>query len=141
MKYPVLVLGLAIALIAGQSTSHKLFAAESSSQSASRSIEIGSTKVVILRDSMSADGRNALAWTVDTAEPVDWSLLEKDPELYVIGDMASQSDVLSIVKAEQPDVIVFEPDTLGGHDSAVGASQLVRVLLVHPSQLALAPRR
>ena len=82
MKYPVPVLGLAIALIAGQSNSQKLFAAESSSQSASRSIEIGSTKVVILRDSMSADGRNALAWTVDTAEPVDWSLLEKDPDKF-----------------------------------------------------------
>lgn len=34
---------------------------------------------MIARDSMSADGRNALAWTVDSSEPVDWSLLEKDP--------------------------------------------------------------
>src|SRR6266550_2282603 len=42
-------------------------------------IGIGSDKVVIARDSMSADGRNALAWTVDSSEPVDWSLLEKDP--------------------------------------------------------------
>lgn len=45
-----------------------------------RWIEIGSEKAVIARDSKSADGRNALAWRVDSTEPVDWSLLEADPD-------------------------------------------------------------
>ncbi len=45
-------------------------------------VEIGSEKAVIARDSKSADGRNALAWTVDSSEPVDWSLLEKDPNRF-----------------------------------------------------------
>jgi hypothetical protein len=57
-------------------------AAEPSVQPEPRWIEIGSEKAVIARDSKSADGRNALAWTVDSSEPVDWSLLEKDPNRF-----------------------------------------------------------
>jgi Lysozyme inhibitor LprI len=56
----------------------KLIAVEPSSEP--RWIEVGSEKAVILRDSKSADGRNALAWTIDSTEPVDWSLLEKDAD-------------------------------------------------------------
>jgi hypothetical protein len=73
------VLGLGCILIVAQVAGDRIVAADSSPQSGPRSIDIGSEKVVIARDSMSADGRNALAWTVDSREPVDWSLLEKDP--------------------------------------------------------------
>src|SRR5437899_1159404 len=45
-----------------------------------RWIEIDSVNAVIARDSKSADGRNALAWIVESTEPIDWSLLEKDPD-------------------------------------------------------------
>ena len=55
----------------------KLVAAEGSDEL--RWIEMDSAKAVIARDSKSADGRNALAWIVESAEPIDWSLLEKDP--------------------------------------------------------------
>jgi len=58
--------------------SDKVAGAESSGEP--RWIEIGSERAVIARDSKSADGRNALAWTVESTEPVDWSLLEKDPD-------------------------------------------------------------
>jgi len=55
-----------------------LIAAEGSDEP--RWIEIDSVKAVIARDSKSADGRNALAWIVESTEPIDWSLLEKDPD-------------------------------------------------------------
>src|SRR6266566_5175796 len=71
--------GLGCILIVAQLSGDRIVAADSSAQSGPRSIDIGSERVVIARDSMSADGRNALAWTVDSSEPVDWSLLEKDP--------------------------------------------------------------
>jgi hypothetical protein len=67
-------------LIAGNFASDQLIAAEPSPQPGPRWIEIGSEKAVIARDSKSGDGRNALAWTVDSSEPVDWSLLEKDSD-------------------------------------------------------------
>ena len=73
------VFGLACILIVAQAADDRIVAADPSPQSGPHSIDIGSEKVVIARDSMSADGRNALAWTVDSSEPVDWSLLEKDP--------------------------------------------------------------
>jgi len=57
-------------------------AAEPSVQPEPPWIEIGSEKAVIARDSKSADGRNALAWIVDSNESVDWSLLEKDPNRF-----------------------------------------------------------
>jgi two-component system response regulator DevR len=47
-------------------------------------------------------------------------LLEKEPELQVIADVPFQPAPLSIAKAEQPDVIVVEPDTLEGSDIALG---------------------
>ena len=82
MKCFIPVLGFAFLILIGQLANQKLFAVEPSSQAASRSIDIGSEKAVIVRDSMSADGRNALAWTVDSTEPVDWSLLEKDVDKF-----------------------------------------------------------
>ena len=60
--------------------SNKLISAESSSLAEPRWIEIGSERAVIVRDSKSADGRNALAWTIDSSEPIDWPLLEKDAD-------------------------------------------------------------
>jgi len=69
-------------LIAARSGGDPLIAAEPSVQPEPRWIEIGSEKAVIARDSKSADGRDALAWTVDSSEPVDWSLLEKDPNRF-----------------------------------------------------------
>jgi len=59
-----------------------LTAAEPSVQPEPPWIEIGPEKAVIARDSKSADGRNALVWTIDSNEPVDWSLLEKDPNRF-----------------------------------------------------------
>jgi hypothetical protein len=56
----------------------RLLAAQGSDEP--RWIEVGPERAVIARDSKSADGRNLLAWTVDSTEPVDWSLLEKDPD-------------------------------------------------------------
>ena len=79
MKPCAYVLGIGCMLIAGDFASDQLIAAEPSPQPGPRWIEIGSEKAVIARDSKSADGRNALAWTVDSSEPVDWSLLDKDP--------------------------------------------------------------
>ena len=69
-------------LIAARFAGDRLLAAEPSAQPEPRWIEIGSEKLVIARDSKSADGRNALAWTIDSSEPVDWSLLEKDPNRF-----------------------------------------------------------
>ena len=76
------IFGIACMLIAAEFASDSLIAAEPSPQPEPRWIEIGSEKAVIARDSKSADGRNALAWTVDSSEPVDWSLLEKDPNRF-----------------------------------------------------------
>jgi Lysozyme inhibitor LprI len=76
------ILGIGCMLIAGKFASGQLIAAEPSPQPGPRWIEIGSEKAVIARDSKSADGRNALAWTVDSSEPVDWSLLETDPNRF-----------------------------------------------------------
>jgi hypothetical protein len=78
MKPCACVLGIGCMLIVGEFASDQLSAAEPSPQPGPRWIEIGSQKAVIARDSKSADGRNALAWTIDSSEPVDWSLLEKD---------------------------------------------------------------
>jgi hypothetical protein len=72
------IFGIACVLIAARFGNDRLTAAEPSVQPEPPWIEIGSEKAVIARDSKSADGRNALAWTVDSNEPVDWSLLEKD---------------------------------------------------------------
>jgi Lysozyme inhibitor LprI len=75
--------GIGCMLIAGRFAGDRLAAAaEPSGQPEPRWIEIGSEKVVIARDSKSPDGRNALAWTVDSSEPIDWSLLEKDADRF-----------------------------------------------------------
>ena len=75
-------LAIGYMLIAARLADDRLIAAEPSVQPEPRWIEIGSEKLIIARDSKSADGRNALAWTVDSSEPVDWSLLEKDPNRF-----------------------------------------------------------
>src|SRR5260370_18728641 len=80
MKPPAYIFGFSCMLVAGQFAANKLAAADSLTQPEPRWIGIGSEKAVIARDSKSADGRNALAWTVDSSEPVDWSLLERDPK-------------------------------------------------------------
>jgi hypothetical protein len=76
------IFGIACVLIAARFGNDRLNAAEPSVQPEPPWIEIGPEKAVIARDSKSADGRNALAWTVDSNEPVDWSLLEKDPNRF-----------------------------------------------------------
>jgi Lysozyme inhibitor LprI len=92
------VFGLGCILLVATLADNRIVAADSSSQSGPRSIDIGSEKVVIARDSMSADGRNALAWTVDSTEPVDWSLLQKDPNHFY-----EQYDVKEIYVVNIPD--------------------------------------
>jgi DNA-binding NarL/FixJ family response regulator len=47
------------------------------------------------------------------------SLLEQEPELRVIADVPLQPDVLALAKAEQPDVIVLEPEAVNGGDIAL----------------------
>ncbi len=44
-------------------------------------IEIGAERAVVARHSKSADGRHALAWTVDDTA-VDWALLGSDPDTF-----------------------------------------------------------
>jgi lysozyme inhibitor LprI len=92
------ILGIGCLLIAGELASDSLIAAEPSPQPEPRWIEIGSERAVTARDSKSADGRNALAWTVDSSEPVDWSLLEKDPNRFY-----EQYDVKEIWVINVPD--------------------------------------
>jgi hypothetical protein len=82
MKRHTYVVGVACLLVATEFACDKLIAADPSPKPEPRWIEIGSDKAVIARDSKSADGRNALAWTVDSNDPVDWSLLEKDPNRF-----------------------------------------------------------
>jgi len=77
------IFGIACMLVAALFGNDTLTAAaESSVQPEPLWIEIGPEKAVIARDSKSADGRNALAWTVDSSESIDWSLLEKDPNRF-----------------------------------------------------------
>jgi hypothetical protein len=92
------IIGIGCMLIAGELASDQLIAAEPSPQREPDWIEIGSDKAVIARDSKSADGRNALAWTVDSSEPVDWSLLETDPNRFY-----EQYDVKEIWVINVPD--------------------------------------
>jgi hypothetical protein len=82
MKRRAYIFGFSCMLVVGQFAANKLAATEPSAPSEPRWIEIESEKVVIARDSKSADGRNALAWTVDSSEPIDWSLLEKDADRF-----------------------------------------------------------
>jgi hypothetical protein len=82
MKRYTYVLSIGYVLIGGAFAGQTLVAADATAQTDARWIEIGSDKVVIVRDSLSADGRNALAWTVDSSESVDWSLLEKDVDRF-----------------------------------------------------------
>lgn len=82
MKRRAYIFGIGCMLIGARFAGDKLAAAEPSAQPEPRWIEIGSEKVVIARDSKSADGRNALGWTVDSNEPIDWSLLEKDADRF-----------------------------------------------------------
>lgn len=82
MKGHTYLLGAVCVIVAAQFARNKLIAADASPQPEPRWIEIGSDKAVIARDSKSADGRNALAWMVDSSEPIDWSLLEKDPNRF-----------------------------------------------------------
>jgi Uncharacterized protein conserved in bacteria len=92
------IFGIGCMLIAGEFASDQLIAAERSPQREPGWIEIGSEKAVIARDSKSADARNALAWTVDSSEPVDWSLLEEDPNRFY-----EQYDVKEIWVINVPD--------------------------------------
>src|SRR5207247_8828032 len=72
--------GIACMLIAARFGNDRLAAAAEPSVQPDRPwVEIGSEKAVIARDSKSADGRNALDWTVDSSEHVDSALLEKAP--------------------------------------------------------------
>jgi hypothetical protein len=80
MKRRTYLLEVACMLVAAEFVCDKLISAESSPPAEPRWIEIGSERAAIVRDSKSADGRNALAWTIDSSEPIDWSLLEKDVE-------------------------------------------------------------
>jgi hypothetical protein len=80
MKQPTYMFAVVSILVAVELANESGIAAEPSQQGEPRWIEIGPENAVIARDSKSADGRNALAWTVDSAEPIDWSLLDKDPE-------------------------------------------------------------
>ena len=77
MRRRTYIFEMACILAAGELATGNLIAAEPSGEPPW--IEIGSEKGVIARDSKSADDRNALVWTVDSSEPIDWSLLEKDP--------------------------------------------------------------
>jgi uncharacterized protein YecT (DUF1311 family) len=92
------VFGLGWILVAGSSATAQLAAVDRSPQPEPRWIEIGSEKAVIARDSESADGRNALAWTVDGSEPIDWPLLEKDANHFY-----AQYDVKEIWVVNLPD--------------------------------------
>jgi len=77
------IFGIGCMLIAARFGNDTLTAAaESSVQPEPPWIEIGPEKAAIARDSKSADGRNALAWTVDSSESIEWSLLEKDPNRF-----------------------------------------------------------
>jgi uncharacterized protein YecT (DUF1311 family) len=78
MKALARLFGFGFIFVVAQFANEPVLAAEPAPQSEPRWIDIGSEKAVIVRDSMSADGRNALAWTVESTEPVDWSLLGKD---------------------------------------------------------------
>jgi len=98
MKLCAYILGMGCMLIAARFGGNRLNAAEPSVQPEPRWVEIGSEKVVIARDSKSADGRNALAWTVDSSEPIDWSLLEKDADHFY-----EQYDVKEIWVVNIPD--------------------------------------
>ncbi len=82
MKPRTYLLGIACVLVAAEFVCDALISAESSPPAEPRWIEIGSERAVIVRDSKSADGRNALAWTIDSSEPIDWPLLEKDVERF-----------------------------------------------------------
>jgi hypothetical protein len=83
MTLRVYIFGIAWVLIAARFGNDRLAAAAEPSVQPDRPwIEIGPEKAVIARDSKSADGRNALAWTVDSSESIDWSLLEKDPNRF-----------------------------------------------------------
>ena len=79
MKPCAYILGIGCMLVSARFGGDRLIAAELSAQPEARWIEIGSEKAVIARDSKSADGRNALAWTVDSNEPIDWSLPRRIP--------------------------------------------------------------
>jgi hypothetical protein len=57
------------------------FGAEPSSERPQPWIEIGTERAVLARHSKSADGRNALAWTVSDPA-VDWALLESDADAF-----------------------------------------------------------
>jgi hypothetical protein len=82
MEGPNYIFRMVCTFVALEFASYNIIATEASQQDESRWIEIGSEKAVIARDSKSADGRNALAWTVDSAGSIDWQLLEKNPDRF-----------------------------------------------------------
>jgi two-component system, NarL family, nitrate/nitrite response regulator NarL len=45
-------------------------------------------------------------------------LLEREADLRIVGDVGSHADALTLIAAEQPDVIVFEPESMAGDDLA-----------------------
>src|SRR5438094_6973469 len=90
--------GIACMLIAARFGNDRLAAAAEPSVQPDRPwVEIGSEKAVIARDSKFADGRNALAWTVDSSEHVDWSLLEKDCNRFYEQYEVKPSGVLNLI--------------------------------------------
>jgi uncharacterized protein YecT (DUF1311 family) len=82
MRLYVYAFAFGCVVVVGQLRLEQLTASENSVQSEQRWIDIGPEELVLARDSQSADGRNALAWSVDSTEPVDWPLLEKDPNAF-----------------------------------------------------------
>jgi hypothetical protein len=82
MEGPNYMFRVVCTFVALEFASYNIIATEASQQDESRWIEIGLEKAVIARDSKSADGRNALAWTVDSAGSIDWQLLEKNPDRF-----------------------------------------------------------
>jgi uncharacterized protein YecT (DUF1311 family) len=98
MKLPACSFAIGCAFIFTSFFPDKLAAAESSPEPTQRWIDIGPQRVVIARDSQSADGRNALAWTVDSSGPIDWALLDSDPDRFY-----EQYDVKEIWIVSLPD--------------------------------------
>lgn len=82
MEGPNYIFRMVCTFVALEFASYNIIATEASQQDESRWIEIGLEKAVIARDSKSADGRNALAWTVDSAGSIDWQLLKKNPDRF-----------------------------------------------------------
>src|SRR4051812_25754444 len=67
-------------------------------------IEIGRERAVLARHSKSADGRNALAWTVSDPTP-DWPLLESDADAFYTKYDAREIWVVDLTAAKKLGVL------------------------------------